>query len=199
MDETTLGRMFEPFFTTKELGRGTGLGLSIAYGIIKQHEGTIIAYSEMGKGTTFKIYLPLLAQVAEVGQPEPDTPPPGGVETVLLAEDDPEVRELSGRVLRTAGYRLIEAVDGADALEKYQLHQDEIDLLILDMIMPRMSGMEVHDQVKRQHPGAKILFVSGYTADFIQKRGIGEPGINFISKPMSPRELLRKAREILDA
>jgi PAS domain S-box-containing protein len=199
MDETTLGRMFEPFFTTKELGRGTGLGLSIAYGIIKQHEGTIIAYSEMGKGTTFKIYLPLLAQVAEVGQPEPDTPPPGGDETVLLAEDDPEVRELSGRVLRTAGYRLIEAVDGADALEKYQLHQDEIDLLILDMIMPRMSGMEVHDQVKRQHPGAKILFVSGYTADFIQKRGIGEPGINFISKPMSPRELLRKAREILDA
>ena len=198
MDEATQGKIFEPFFTTKEKGKGTGLGLAMVYGIVKQHEGNISVYSEPGKGTTFKILLPLIALEAEKASAGTSEPPPGGTETLLLAEDDPDVRLLTATVLKDFGYRVIEAVDGKDALEQYRLHAKEIDLLILDVIMPKLSGKEVHDAVRAQDPGAKILLISGYTADFINRKGTFGEGVPVVAKPISPFELLKKVRSLLD-
>ena len=198
MDKPTRQRIFEPFYTTKEQGKGTGLGLSIVYGIVKQHGGLINVYSEPGLGTTFKIYLPLLnTAVVPTANRRPDAPP-GGRETLLLAEDDAQVRTLTSSVLKGFGYRVLEAVDGQDALDQYGAHAAEIDLLILDVIMPKRSGQEVADAVRVLRPGANILFTSGYAADFIHARGFSEQGIQFISKPWDPHSFLKKLREILD-
>jgi PAS domain S-box-containing protein len=198
MDEQTREKIFEPFFTTKALGKGTGLGLAIVYGIVKQHEGSITVYSEPGKGTTFKVYLPLIAapEIETRGAVAPR--PQGGTETILLAEDDTVVRDLTKTILAEFGYRVIEAVDGEDAIEKYARRGKEIDLLIVDVVMPKKSGREVYDAVKSTRPDANVLFISGYTADIIHKKGIFEEGIEFISKPVSPFDLLRKIRTILD-
>jgi two-component system NtrC family sensor kinase len=198
MDASTLSRIFEPFYTTKELGKGTGLGLSMVYGIVKQHGGFINVYSEPEKGTTFRIYLPLVAEPEEAAPAEATVLPPGGNETLLLAEDDQVVRTLTGNILRNFGYRVIEATDGMDALEKMIAQGKEIDLAILDAVMPKMSGMEVHDTLLTMGYRKKTLFVSGYTADFLNRKGIFEEGVQFISKPMSPFELLKKIRGILD-
>ena len=198
MDEQTRNKIFEPFFTTKEPGKGTGLGLAIVYGIIKQHNGNINVYSEQGRGSTFKIYLPLIVTSVVEATAEMATPPRGGKETILLAEDDREVRDLTVMILKDYGYRVIEAVDGQEALEKFAGRSREIDLLILDVIMPRKSGKEVYDAIKVEFPEISTLFISGYTADIIHKKGISEAGLDFISKPVSPFELLRKIREILD-
>jgi two-component system NtrC family sensor kinase len=198
MDESTRDKIFEPFFTTKERGKGTGLGLSIVFGIIKQHEGSINVYSEPGRGTTFKIYLPLIDLAAEDAHTASEGRPSGGTETILLAEDDRDVRTLTSTVLRDFGYTVIEAVDGQDAVETFKAHADRVNLLILDVIMPKMSGKEAHDAIKALAPAAKVLFISGYTADFIHKKGIFEEGIQFLPKPMSPYELLKKVRSILD-
>jgi PAS domain S-box-containing protein len=198
MDAQTREKIFEPFFTTKELGKGTGLGLAIVYGIIKQHEGNVTVYSEPGKGTTFKIYLPLIATAVEEAKPEAAAPPRGGTETILLAEDDRDLIAMTASVLKEFGYTVIEAVDGQDAVEKYVAHAKEIDLLLLDVIMPKKSGREAYDAVKAAWPDIKALFISGYTADIIHKKGIFEEGIEFISKPVSPFDLVRKIRELLD-
>jgi CheY-like chemotaxis protein/two-component sensor histidine kinase len=198
MDEETREKIFEPFFTTKEIGKGTGLGLAIAYGIVKQHEGTINVYSEPGKGTTFKIYFPLSLPEIEEAHTEAAKPPRGGTETILLAEDDEQVRKLTKKFLSDFGYRVIDAVDGKDALEKFAGLAKDIDLLILDVIMPKKSGREVYDAVKATRPDADVLFISGYTADMLHKKGIFEEGMEFLSKPVSPYDLLRKIREILD-
>jgi PAS domain S-box-containing protein len=198
MDERTREKIFDPFFTTKEPGKGTGLGLAIVYGIIKQHNGTINVYSEPGKGSTFKIYLPLIVTETERAAEKEMTPPRGGTETILLAEDDRVVRDLTANILRGYGYRVIEAVDGVDALDKFAGRAKEIDLLILDVIMPRKSGKEAYDAIKALRSDVAALFISGYTADILQNRGIFEAGVDFISKPVSPFELLRKIREILD-
>ncbi|MBP1772294.1 MAG: sensor histidine kinase response regulator [Holophagaceae bacterium] len=198
MSEAIREKIFDPFFTTKEQGKGTGLGLSIVYGIVKQHEGAINVYSEPGKGTTFRIYLPLVAIPVETERPEQGTPPQGGTETILLAEDDQGVRTLTTTYLREFGYRVIEAVDGRDAVETYTEHAGEIDLLILDVIMPKMSGKDAFDAIRAQHPEAKALFISGYTADALHRKGIFEEGIQFLAKPMSPFELLKKVRSLLD-
>jgi CheY-like chemotaxis protein/two-component sensor histidine kinase len=198
MDEATQAKIFEPFFTTKEQGKGTGLGLAMVYGIVKQHEGSISVSSQPGLGTTFRIFLPLIALEAEEAAPETSEMPPRGSETLLLAEDDQDVRVLTTTVLSDFGYRVIEAVDGKDALEKYRMHATEIDLLILDVIMPKLSGKEVHDAVKAIHPGTKTLFISGYAADFINGKGLFKIGTQFIAKPVSPFELLKKIRSILD-
>jgi CheY-like chemotaxis protein len=198
MDERMREKIFEPFFTTKAPGKGTGLGLAIVYGIIKQHNGNINVYSEPGRGSTFKIYLPLIVtETARVAEKEM-TPPRGGTETILLAEDDRAVRDLTANILRGYGYQVIETVDGVDALDKFAGRSKEIDLLILDVIMPGKSGKEAYDAIKALRPDVAALFISGYTADILQSRGISEAGLNFISKPVSPFELLRKIREILD-
>ncbi len=198
MDEQTREKIFDPFFTTKEAGKGTGLGLAIVYGIVKQHDGIINVESEAGKGTAFKVYLPLIATTTEQAPAETLPPPRGGTETILLAEDDQDVRNLTKHVLQDFGYRVIAAQDGQEAIDRYTAQADDIDLLILDVIMPKKSGREVYDAVKAVRRDANVLFVSGYTADVLHKKGMFEEGIQFIAKPVSPSVLLEKIREVLD-
>jgi two-component system cell cycle sensor histidine kinase/response regulator CckA len=198
MDEETRKRVFEPFFTTKEVGKGTGLGLSMVYGIVKQHEGFIDVYSEPGKGTTFKIYLPATALEAEETTVE-SRPVLGGEETILVAEDDETVRRLTSDQLRKFGYTVITAENGEDAIEKFMVNREKIHLLLLDVIMPKKNGKEVYTEIKKITPGIKALFLSGYPADLIHRRGILEEGLHFVPKPVSTSDLLRKVREVLDS
>jgi nitrogen-specific signal transduction histidine kinase/CheY-like chemotaxis protein len=201
MESKTAERIFEPFFTTKEMGHGTGLGLSIVYSIVKQHEGYINVYTEPGKGTTFKIYLPLAKLTNdEVVKLNPAVPPiqNQGNETVLVAEDDEPLRRLVGSVLEEFGYTVIVAADGEEAMRKIREHGEQIQLLLLDVIMPKKNGKEVYEEARRLIPGVKALFASGYTADIVHKKGILDEGLDFVSKPISPNELLRKVREVLD-
>lgn len=199
MDRETRERIFEPYFTTKEVGKGTGLGLSIVYGIVKQHNGYINAYSEPGKGTLFKIYLPLIeSEVVEKGS-ETHIPATGGTETILLAEDESEVRNLVKIVLERNGYKVIEATDGEEAIQKFMEHKDEINLLVFDVVMPKKSGKSAYDTIKKMNPDVKILFMSGYSEDIIHKRGvIVEKGLKYATKPIFPTELLKIIRELLD-
>jgi two-component system, cell cycle sensor histidine kinase and response regulator CckA len=193
-------KIFEPFFTTKELGRGTGLGLSIVYGIVKQHKGYINVYSEIGRGTTFRIYLPLVI-IGSLNTRPADVsaePPRRGTETILLTEDDEQVRRLTKSVLEEFGYTVIEAADGEQALERFMANKDRIHMILVDVIMPRKNGRDVYNEAKQCKPDLKALFTSGYPADFIQKEGVLEEGLNFISKPSSVQDLLKKIREVLD-
>ncbi|HXX80969.1 MAG TPA: PAS domain S-box protein [Thermodesulfovibrionales bacterium] len=198
MDETTRQKIFDPFFTTKEIGKGTGLGLSIAYGIIKQHNGNIWVYSEPGKGTTFKIYLPLIESSTGSAKTDEVVALRGGTEAILVAEDDEAVRTLTSHVLRGAGYMVREAVDGDDAIHKFMENRDSIKLAILDVVMPKRSGKEVNDAIRRIKSDIRVLLTSGYTADIINTKGIAEEGLEFMPKPVTPNTLLRKVREILD-
>ncbi len=198
IDEKIKERIFEPFFTTKEVGKGTGLGLAMVYGIIKQHEGYINVYSVKDKGTTFKIYLPLIKTIVEDIKETEKYHSAGGSETILIAEDDTLVRDLSRRILEKAGYHVIEALDGADALKVFKEKNKDIQLLLLDVIMPKKNGRECYDEMKKINPDIKVIFMSGYTADIIHKKGIIEEGIELLLKPISPNELLRKVREVLD-
>ncbi len=199
MERKTQDRMFEPFFTTKETGKGTGLGLSIVYGIIKQHDGFISAASEPGKGSSFSIFLRLLPSCEREDQAQlPDEAAWGGSETVLLAEDDETVRNLTKTVLAEAGYTVITAADGEEALAKFSGDKDRINLLLLDVIMPRKNGREVYEEALRIRPGIKTLFISGYAGDVFNKDVSPDAGLNFISKPAPPMELLKKIRETLD-
>lgn len=197
MDEETKARIFEPFYTTKDVGKGTGLGLAMAYGIIKQHNGYISIYSELGKGTTFRIYLPLIQSEVRVKKPEL-TVMQKGTETILLVEDNAVVRGAANVILTEAGYRVLEAVDGEDAIQKFMENKDEIHLLFLDVIMPKKNGKEVYEAVKKVKPDIKIIFTSGYTADIIHRKGIVEEGSDLIIKPFSPYILLEKIRNVLD-
>jgi PAS domain S-box-containing protein len=199
MDETTRLRVFEPFFTTKEVGKGTGLGLSTAYGIVHQHEGFITVYSELGEGTSFRIYLPLFD--TEVTQQDTDHEkhrlPPRGRETVLLVEDEPEVRQVMQTLLEKNGYKVIIAVDGEHAIERYIEYEDNIDLMILDVIMPKKNGKEVYDIISRTRDDIKTIFISGYTADIVEQKGIPVT-CHLVSKPFSPHAFLWKVRDVLD-
>ena len=198
MDQATRDKIFEPFFTTKEVGQGTGLGLSIVYGIVKQHDGYINVYSEPGKGTNFNIYLPVIEGAEEV----PDVlqqQPAGGTETILLAEDDAGVRALMKSVLSGSGYRVIEATDGADAVEKFLANRERVDLLVLDVVMPKKNGKEALLEICVFDPKVKAIFTSGYTADIMDKNGLVEEGGHLITKPLLPNQLLGKVREVLDS
>ncbi len=198
MDETTRKRIFEPFFTNKEEGRGTGLGLSIVYGIIQQHNGLINVYSEPEKGTCFKIYLPLAQTPAGARHTLDISAPGGGIETVLVAEDDAKVRELSQQVLQEFGYTVITAENGEEAVLKFMEQKDHIQLVILDVVMPRMSGSAVYQEIRKIQPDIKALFLSGYTADAVHIQHFIAEGISFIQKPVSPNDFLKKVREVLD-
>ncbi|HEY6871139.1 MAG TPA: response regulator [Geobacteraceae bacterium] len=198
MDERTEARIFEPFFTTKEVGKGTGLGLAIVYGIIKQHGGYINVASAPGRGTTFNVFLPLL-EGDVVPQRVAQSPPAalGGTETLLVAEDSPEVRSITRMLLEEHGYRVIEAVDGEDAVEKFAAHRDAVRLVIMDVVMPKKNGKEAFDEIRKIRADAKGIFTSGYTADAIHHKGVLMEDINFIPKPASPQALLKKVRDLL--
>ncbi|MEK6678679.1 MAG: ATP-binding protein [Nitrospirota bacterium] len=198
MDEMTKERIFEPFFTTKEVGKGTGLGLSIVYGIVKQHNGYIDVNSELGKGTTFNIYFPIIESTLESTETKKKAVHTGGTETILLAEDEIEVRRLVKTVLEEFGYKVIEAADGEDAVDRFMENKDEINLILLDVIMPKKNGREAYNKIKNISPDVKAIFISGYTEDIIKREDIFEMGLNFIAKPVSPSDLLEKIRQVLD-
>ena len=199
MDRVTQERIYEPFFTTKGLGKGTGLGLSMVYGIVKQHDGYITVASEPDAGSTFKIYFPLVPEADENRIAASPLRTRGGTETVLVAEDDEAVRNLTRTLLSGAGYTVIDAVDGEQAVAKFAENKDRITLLILDVIMPKKNGKEALEEIRRMRPDIKALFMSGYAADIFEKKNIPEEGRNLISKPILPAEFLRRVREKLDA
>jgi len=199
IDKETAARIFEPFFTTKEAGKGTGLGLSTVYGIVKQHHGYVNVYSEPGRGTVFRVYLPLIgSKVEEEGILSAEDRPPEGDEVVLLAEDDGSARDLIKKILETHGYKVLATVDGEDALKVFQDRHEEIAIAIFDVIMPKKGGKAVYEEMVKVNPGVKVLFMSGYTPDIVAGKGVSEQNINFIQKPILPDMLLRKVREIID-
>ncbi len=200
MDAELQSRLFEPFFTTKERGKGTGLGLSTTYGIVKQSGGSIWVYSEPGLGTTLKIYLPRCEEPLEHSLP-PAVPaaPVTGTETVLLVEDEPEVRRLVEKLLRMHGYTVLSAASPSDAIEAARRHEADIQMLLTDVIMPGMNGRELARALAHGRPRMKVLYMSGYTDAAITQQGILPPGTAFLSKPFTPEALARKVREVLEA
>ncbi|MGE5783290.1 MAG: ATP-binding protein, partial [Myxococcales bacterium] len=200
MDDHTLDHLFEPFFTTKDVGKGTGLGLSTAYGIIKQSGGEIRVESQLGRGSSFRILLPraeanarssikaLATQRAE-----------SGTETILVVEDEEALRAAAGRALTKAGYSVLFAPDGPSALQISSQFAGEIQLLLTDVIMPKMSGIELAHKLLKTRRGLRILYMSGYATDAVGKHGVLDPGTHFLAKPFTSAELARKAREVLDS
>jgi PAS domain S-box-containing protein len=198
MDEATRERAFEPFFTTKPEGKGTGLGLSTVYGIVKQNEGVIEIYSELGHGTTLKVYLPRYRGEEKVQAAAPPTAALArGHETVLLVEDQDQVRELTRTLLEELGYRVHEAARPGDAITLCEKHGTEIALLVTDVVMPTMNGKELARRIEAMRPGIRTLFTSGYTPEAIARRGVLEPGVHFLEKPFTMEALARKVREVL--
>lgn len=201
IDKKDMAHIFDPFYTTKEKGKGTGLGLSMVYGIIKQHDGFINVYSEKSIGTTFKIYIPVTADMEDIRKeivehkPEQDF---RGNETILVAEDEESVREFLKDILDAYGYKTIIAVDGEDAIAKYKEYKDAVDMVMLDVVMPKKNGKEVYHFIKGMDPDIKTLFISGYTQDILTSKGIYEEGLEFIAKPLEIQGLMNKIRSILD-
>jgi signal transduction histidine kinase/CheY-like chemotaxis protein len=200
MDETTRARLFEPFFTTKEKGKGTGLGLSIVYGIVKQNGGDILVYSEPGRGTAFKIYLPAVNAAAEaLVRPGESTPEGLATETILLVEDDPQVRSLASTMLARMGYRVLEAESAGEALDIAGAHQGTLHLLLTDLVMPRMSGKELARALQSTHSGLRVLYMSGYTDSGVVDQGLLTADTPFIQKPFTRTTLSRAVRDVLKA
>src|SRR5262249_38373164 len=201
MDRKTLDRIFEPFFSTKEVGKGTGLGLATVYGIVKQHEGWIEVSSEVGVGTTFKIYFPAVQRTTESSSDAPASPEPvrGGRETILVVEDEPVLRELIREVLQQYQYQVIEAGSGIEALRVWDEFDGQVDLLLTDMVMPEgMNGRELAAQLKRRKPELRVIFSSGYSPEATGK-DCGHSDTIFLSKPYMPPQLARTVRQCLDS
>ncbi|MCP4645083.1 MAG: PAS domain S-box protein [bacterium] len=199
MDEETQRRIFEPFFTTKELGKGTGLGLSTVFGIVRQHHGMVHVYSEIGTGSAFRIYLPKLEGAETKQEEEVLAPPRGGTETVLLADDDKAVCGVAENILTRAGYTVLTAFDGEDAIRVFDEHAEEIDLALLDVVMPNLGGKAVAHHIRETCAETPVLFASGYSADAIHTGYILDEGVRLIQKPYHRIELLRRVREVLDS
>lgn len=198
MDEETKRKIYEPFFTTKELDKGSGLGLAVTYGIVKQHGGYIDAETFPLKGTTFKIYIPVVETTALRPKSADVSSAAGRGETILLAEDDADAREIMAEVLRLSGYTVIEAKDGEDAVRLFRDKKGVVDLVFLDVRMPKKDGSEAYEEIMKASPETAVLFMSGYTKDIIDSQRIIEQGLHFISKAASPEEMLKKIREVLD-
>jgi PAS domain S-box-containing protein len=198
MDSATRSHIFEPFFTTKEMGRGTGLGLSMAYGIVKQSGGSIEVYSEPGHGTTFKIYLPRVNEPLQALPGKSADAPSRGNETILLVEDDEQVRELANNILTKCGYHVLAADSAAAVLTQCERHPGQIHLLLTDVVMPGVGGREIANQVTARRPGIKVLYMSGYTTNAIVHHGVLDPGTFFIQKPFTPASLAAKIRDVLN-
>jgi CheY-like chemotaxis protein len=198
MDAETQARIFEPFFTTKAQGKGTGLGLSTVYGVVKQSGGFIWVYSEVGRGSCFKIYLPRVDQPVEcVGAAPFVSDAPRGTETILLAEDEQDVREVAREFLESGGYTVIEARDGAEALKKVEKHLGAIDLLITDMVMPGMTGQDLTVRLLQARPNIRVLYMSGYSERAAADSTRGDSSMRLLAKPFSRWALLRAVHEIL--
>ena len=199
IDEDIIANIFDPFFTTKQHGKGTGLGLATVYGIIKQHDGYIYAYTQKGEGTTFKIYLPLCK---ETGEKRERTPTKKalfkGYETILIVDDNTAICQLIEETLKPLGYNCLQASSGKDALKLFHNYKRTIHLLLTDVVMPEMSGKELAEKLKQERPEIKVIFMSGYTGEIIAKHGILEEGIHYISKPIAPDILTKKIRSVLN-
>ena len=201
MDPETRVRIFEPFFSTKPAEKGTGLGLATVYGIVKQSGGDIWVYSEVGRGSTFKIFLPRIDEPLreEAAAAVHRGPAPRGSETILLADDEAPILKVARRILENAGYRVIVAADGAEALKVAAAHRGSIELLVTDMVMPHVGGRQLADKLRAERPGLRVLYLSGYTDTAAARQGLMEPGAEFLQKPFSTDSLVRRVREVLDA
>jgi two-component system, cell cycle sensor histidine kinase and response regulator CckA len=197
MDEATRHQIFEPFFTTKEVGKGTGLGLATVYGIIRQSGGWVDAWSEVGVGTSLRVYLPRTDVGPQSDENRTGGATEGGSETILVVEDEESVRSYTVAVLRRYGYRVIEASDGDAAIAIAGQHSGQIQLLLTDVIMPGMNGKALSEKLKESYPDLKVLLTSGYTADAFADRGVIDPGDVLLHKPFAPAELAVKVREVL--
>jgi two-component system, cell cycle sensor histidine kinase and response regulator CckA len=199
MDEDVLKRLFEPFFTTKEVGKGTGLGLAMVYGFVQQSGGRVEVSSELGRGSTFRVYLPLTDEVPQGHEsPTAAAAPAGGKETILLVEDEEAVRRLASRTLQAQGYNVLEACDGVAALTLCQRHLRAIDIIVTDVVMPQLSGVDLVQRLKGVRPQLKVLYMSGYTDSMLVRHGIEESEANYLQKPFTPDLLSRKVRHLLD-
>ena len=197
IDDETLARVFEPFFTTKEMGKGTGLGLSTVYGIVRQSGGSMWVYSEVGRGTTFKVYLPRVDEAEEECAAASETSAlPAGAEKILLVEDDEMVRLVAREIISSGGYTVLEADRASDAL-RHCAENADIALLLTDVVMPQLNGKELAERLTTLLPGMRVLFMSGYTETVVHE-GVLDRGLNFIQKPFTSYSLLRKLREVLD-
>jgi CheY-like chemotaxis protein len=195
MDAVTVGRIFEPFFTTKEIGKGTGLGLAIAFGIVGNHNGRIAVESELGKGSTFGVYLPIYeGDVPLKNVPVLKTAEFQGDETLLLVDDDPTVLTVTVQLLEMFGYTILTATDGVEAVEVFEAHRDEIRIVVTDLMMPRMNGREAIKQIRRQKPDLPVILTSGYTDDIIDLAAIDALDVIFLQKPLRPKKLLAAIR-----
>jgi two-component system cell cycle sensor histidine kinase/response regulator CckA len=199
MDAATLDRIFEPFFTTKELGKGTGLGLAMVYGIVGQHGGFVHVYSEPGVGSAFRVYFPISSETVKTPERAPDTRPVrGGTETILIAEDHEGLREIARETLANLGYHVIVASDGEEALREFQDPRNHVDLLLMDVVLPKLGGPQAYARMCETRPDIPAIFATGYGADIKLLRQARQRGLPILQKPYAPRDLARKVRETLD-